>query len=218
MKIAFFLLWCFTLCAAPKAVIFDFGGVVAIRDRKLVTDYIHATLGTDAAKDFEKDKLYVAISQGQEFWENYAKQHDATLPEEWMVGLKETVGQFVRYTPGMEELISELKSQGYRIALLSTTTEVRSDYFRKLGFYKPFDPIVLSWEVGVRKPEPKIYEVMLEKLQLPAKDCIFIDNRAENVAGANKLGIHGILFKSTPQLRKELSKLLPKRQVPKLQS
>lgn len=209
MRIAFFLLWCVSLCAAPKAVIFDFGGVVAIRDRKMVTDYIHQTLGTNAAKDFEKDKLYTAIAQGEDFWQSYAHTHNKTLPDGWMNGLNERVKQFVRPTPGIQDLISELKARGYRVALLSNTTKIRSDFFGKLGLYEPFDPVIFSWQVNVSKPDPKIYEIMLEKLNLPATDCIFIDNRPENVAAANKLGIHGILFKSVPQLRRDLSRLLP---------
>lgn len=181
---------------------------MAQSDPAPVRKYIHDTLGTNASRDFAGDKLYSAISQGEDFWHSYAHSHKTELPPGWMAGLNQRVKEFVRPIPGIEELISELKAQGYRVALLSNTTKLRSDFYRRQGLYQPFDPIILSWEVNVSKPDPKIYEIMLQKLNLPAQECIFIDNTEANVAAAAKLGIHAIRFRSTPQLRRDLSLLL----------
>ncbi|MBS0629127.1 MAG: HAD family phosphatase [Verrucomicrobia bacterium] len=208
VRTIFFLLWFFTLFSAPKAVVFDFGGVVATHDPKPIIDYIEQTLGTNAAIDFQGDKLYSALVQGEDFWHSYAHAHDKELPQGWMGGLNKRVKQFVHLTPGIDEIISELKSRGIRVALLTNTTKLRSDFYYREGFYRPFDPVILSWQYNVRKPDPKIYEILLERLDLPAKECIFIDNREENVVGAKKLGIHTILFQSAPQLRRELERYL----------
>jgi len=190
-------------------VVFDFGGVVATHDSQLIIDYIHDTLATNAASDFAGDKLFSAISQGEDFWHAYAHAHDRELPLGWLLGLDRRVKEFIHPVPGTDKLISELKAQGYIVALLSNTTKIRSDFYLREGLYRPFDPIILSWEVNVRKPDPKIYEILLDTLKLPAKDVIFIDNREENVLGARKVGINAILFKSEPQLRQDLYGKLP---------
>lgn len=208
MRILFLLLCCCSLFAAPKAIIFDFGGVVAMSDKQPVLDYIHNTLGTNAVNDFAGEKLYLAISQGEDFWHSYADSHHTELPPGWMTGLNQKVNQMIRPIPGVNALISELKAEGYRVALLSNTTKLRSEFYRKQGLYEPFNPIILSWEVNVSKPDPKIYEIMLQKLDLPAQDCIFIDNTDANVTAAAKLGMHAIRFRSTPQLKRDLSLLL----------
>lgn len=209
MRILLLLLWCCTLCAAPKAVVFDFGKVVATHDPQPILQYIHDTLGTNAAVDFEGDKLFSALIQGEDFWQSYAQAHKQSLPVGWMGGLERRVKHFVQPVPGTQQIISELKARGYIVALLSNTTKIRSEFYRREGFYRPFDPIILSWQINVRKPDPKIYEILLETLKLPAQDVIFIDDREVNVAEARKLGIHAIVFQSAPQLRRELESLLP---------
>lgn len=208
MRILFFLFWCCTLCAAPKAIIFDFGSVITTVDRESVISYIHDTLKTNARGDFKGDALFSAVEEDQTYWEKYAASHGKTLPPGWMETLHQKVQKMVKPVRGMAELVAQLKAQGYRTALLSNTTKIRSDFFRKEGFYKPFDPIILSWEVGEKKPSQQIYQYALKKLNLRAEECIFIDDREENILAARKLGFHAIQFKSARQLKTELSKLL----------
>jgi len=64
--------------------------------------------------------------------------------------------------------------------------------------------MVISGEAGYVKPEPEIYEVMLEKIGKPAQECLFIDDSLPNIQQAQKLGFQTIHFESSEQLADEL--------------
>jgi HAD superfamily hydrolase (TIGR01509 family) len=74
-------------------------------------------------------------------------------------------------------------------------------YFSEILF---FDDYVLSYEVGVMKPHARIYEVAIEKAAAKAEECLFIDDREENIAAAKGLGIGTILFTPFTDLDHEL--------------
>ena len=67
-----------------------------------------------------------------------------------------------------------------------------------------FDECVVSYEVGVMKPHPRIYEVALEKGLASAEKSVFVDDREENIAAAKELGIHTIHFVPDTDLQREL--------------
>jgi 2-haloacid dehalogenase len=77
----------------------------------------------------------------------------------------------------------------------------------KHAFLDWFDDIVLSGEVRITKPDPRIYAVMLERIGRPAAACLFIDDSEANIAVAEQLGFKTILFKSPEQLQGELIRL-----------
>lgn len=210
MKRLLLILICWTsaLCAIPQAIVFDFGGVIADVDRAPLITFITSSLKADAKNDLAGDKLYRALNEGNEFWQQYAASHHKTLSAGWMLRLEELAGQIVHPLPGMQALVAQLKAQGFRVALLSNTACARSRFFRNQGYYRPFDPIVLSCEVNVKKPDPQIYQILLQKLGLPAEACLFIDNKKENIDAAKRLGFEAILFKSPEQLKADLAKKL----------
>ena len=81
-------------------------------------------------------------------------------------------------------------------------------YSNKKGHYDPFELRVLSYEVGSWKPEAKIYALALEKAGVKPEEAIFIDDQKKNVDAAEALGIHGIVFQNTEQLRTKLLELV----------
>ena len=114
--------------------------------------------------------------------------------------MKDAIG----VNPEMYVLVDQLKAQQIPVALLSNIDDRLSNLIRDFGFYEPFEPCLLSCEIGVEKPDLKAYELLLKTLNLPAKDVVFIDDRPENVEAAKTLGLDAILFKSEQQLRNEL--------------
>jgi putative hydrolase of the HAD superfamily len=106
----------------------------------------------------------------------------------------------------MYDFVLELKGKGISIALLSNIDSRLAKILKEFNLYAPFDPCLLSCEIGLEKPDPKIYEFLLKELQLPANHIIFIDDKSENVEAAQKLGFDTILFSSQKQLQKELAK------------
>ena len=97
----------------------------------------------------------------------------------------------------------ELKKRGYKIAILSDQWHFSRIALMPKSLTKHFSPVVVSCEVGMRKPNPKIYGLILEKLNTMPEECLFIDNQEWNIKPARKLGMKAILFKNNKQLFKE---------------
>ncbi len=88
----------------------------------------------------------------------------------------------------------ELKKK-YKLALLSNDVSEWSTHLtRHHNIMEYFDVSVISGEVGCRKPDKRIYEIILEKLKQPAQECVFIDNSVKNLMIARELGMDTILF------------------------
>lgn len=89
-----------------------------------------------------------------------------------------------------------LKEKGYKIYLLSNFSKVNYEKLEKQNEFLRFaDGKIISYEVKTIKPEKKIYELLLSKYNLIPQECIFIDDRKENIIAAKNLGINGIQFK-----------------------
>ena len=83
------------------------------------------------------------------------------------------------------------------MALLSNDLSEWSNYLRdKFDINKYFDTIVISGDVRLQKPDINIFKLTLQKLALPARGCVYIDDRRRNLAAAKSLGMETILFNS----------------------
>ena len=111
--------------------------------------------------------------------------------------------------PGMEALVHEYKQRGYGVwGLTNWSAEtfplVRDDY----PVFKLLDGYVVSGEEKLLKPDARLYRVLLDRYGLKAEECVFIDDNPNNTAGAEAVGIKGIVFQGVEQLRKQLDALL----------
>ena len=105
----------------------------------------------------------------------------------------------------MQTLVEQLKQRGYCVYYLSNIPEDVLDLLMHRDFEGLFDGGVASCEVKINKPDPRIYQALLDKYHLRADECIFIDDRAENLVAASALGfgiyeMHnvGTLLRSLP--------------------
>src|SRR5262249_25627356 len=91
----------------------------------------------------------------------------------------------------------------------SNTSELHSRQFLRqfADTMRYFDAIVLSHEVGARKPLPAFYEHCLRRASCAPEECVFIDDLAANVAGAQACGLQGIVYRSSDDLRRRLAAL-----------
>ena len=95
--------------------------------------------------------------------------------------------------PAHQQLLDELSEQGYRVYLLSNIAQESWDYVSKKGNYrKRFDGWVLSFEEKLIKPQEQIYRILLERYQLDAKECLFLDDLQSNVEAARKIGMQAL--------------------------
>ena len=95
---------------------------------------------------------------------------------------------------GSEQLIKELKANGYNIYLLSNASLNQKNYWNDIPASKYFDGTVVSSYINLVKPQPEIYKHILDKYNLRAEECVFIDDSTPNVEGAVYCGLHGIVF------------------------
>jgi len=96
----------------------------------------------------------------------------------------------------------KLKKKGFIIAVLSDQWQISKEAIMPKKQYKKFDEMIVSCEVKMRKPNPKIYNLILKKLKIKPSQALFIDNQKWNLAPAKKIGMKVILFKDNKDLFK----------------
>ena len=101
----------------------------------------------------------------------------------------------------------KLKNKGYKIAILSNRSTLSKRIVLKFTRVNLFDFVMMSCDVGVKKPKPEIYELFLRKTGVRPKKIVFIDDKKRNIIPARKLGMNTILFVNNGQTIGELSKL-----------
>lgn len=104
------------------------------------------------------------------------------------------------------EYIQQLKNAGYVLGVISNVGAPLNDYLPQ-KLVDLFDHITLSYEVGVIKPDPRIYEYCIERIGFAPAECVFIDDREPNVQGAINVGMKGLLYQNTVDLIRELAQL-----------
>jgi len=192
-------------------IVFDFGGVLMDwNPRYLYSRYFDGD--SHAMEDFLAEIHFsewnTEQDRGRPFAEGVAlltaqyPQHAELIlafDEHW----EETVGGAILPVVDMAQ---RLKAAGYRLHGLSNWSEEKFRQVRqKFAFFNLFDSILVSGEVKLAKPDPRIYQVFLQRIGQPGTDCLFIDDSAANIAAARKLGFGTILFESEDQLEQELA-------------
>ena len=109
----------------------------------------------------------------------------------------------------MIEYMRELRGRGYRMAICTNNVREWEPLWRpKLPVDEIFDVVVDSGFVGTRKPEPRIYEITLERLGIAAPAALLVDDVEVNCAAARELGLGAVWFRSTEQAVDEIEAAL----------
>jgi len=196
-----------------KAVIFDFGGVVF----KNVMKYIYAK----TSEKFGMDVLTVRKESkplldewernrisSEEFWKLLALKLKISGAESLQNLWHKTFEENLTPNEKVLQIIEQLKERGLKVAVLSNVSEPFGEYHKSKNHYGMFFPVFLSYEIYMAKPDKEIYEHVVEKMKLKPEECIFVDDKDDNVIAAKEFGMHAILFESAEQLEKELEKVL----------
>lgn len=191
-----------------KAIIFDMGGVVLkVREEEIRKRFCEL-LGVEerAFKElFDKhlNELMIGKMPVSEFSRLVEKQFGVReVEEKWEQSYRGVL--FIREE--VMEIAKGLKKR-YVVGVISNVLDMIVRMNREDGLYKPFEPVILSCEVGLRKPGKGIFELALKKLGLKAEECVFMDDREENLEEPKEMGFHVIHFKDARQLEKELERL-----------
>ena len=113
------------------------------------------------------------------------------------------------YDDKLLNYIKRLKTN-YTIAMITNIDRHSFEVGQKEwpGFYEQFDPVIASCNVKMIKPNPRIYQLALEKIGCKEQEAVFIDDTEEFIQAAEKLGIHSILFKDREQAIAELESII----------
>lgn len=104
--------------------------------------------------------------------------------------------------------IRELKEKGYRVLILSNFSEkAYRECGEKLSFVAETDGAVISYREKLIKPDPEIYDLLVDRYGLIPAECVFLDDKQENIDGAKRIGMHGIVFTTKDAAITELEKL-----------
>lgn len=214
-KIFMFLCLLFSTCIAEErstryqGVIFDFSNVVADVN---VSGYVHFLthtfdISTKELKKISKEaKAYVDKGGNEsDFWEEFAAGKHKILGSDWHLEMDKIYHASFKEISGVVDIIKGLKGQGYKVALLSNMDIFKAKAMQYLHYDALFDPIVLAQDVGVKKPNLKMYKTLLKKINIPAPQLLFIDDSGKNIQAAKSLGIDSIKFKSAEKLLNELA-------------
>ncbi|MBO4889537.1 MAG: HAD family phosphatase [Lachnospiraceae bacterium] len=107
-----------------------------------------------------------------------------------------------------DEWLDALKKKGYKIYILSNFSRKGIEECPdELDYMKKADGEVISYRVNLIKPDPRIYEHILDKFDITPSEAVFIDDNADNIEAAKKFGINTILFRGKEDADRELAKL-----------
>lgn len=196
-----------------KAVIFDWGGVLIDDVAPGLITYFANSLGVteEALNDTYKkcgEEFQKGLISESALWAKVCSELRVQRPYNpslWRDAFKKVYNP----KPEMFSLASDLRHKGYKIGLLSNTEAPTVIFFHEQG-YDMFDVAVFSCAEGTRKPEARIYEIVLERLGAQPNEVVFIDDREENINGARDVGMHTILFMNPIQVKAGLPRFLGK--------
>jgi 2-haloacid dehalogenase len=189
-----------------KAIIFDFGNVLLEWNPR----YVYQRYFQDDPEGMEQFFKEVNFAdwnlqqdKGRPFAEGVAIlsekfPHYAELIQAYHENWIDSIGAAYG---GTIEILKQLKKAGYPLYGLSNWSAETFPFAReKYDFFDLFDDFVISGDVGHVKPDPEIFQIMLEKIGRPARECLFIDDALTNINQAQKMGFAIVHFQSPEQL------------------
>jgi len=196
-----------------SAIAFDFGGVLLDWNPR----YLYRKIFPDDPEAMERFFTEVQFNE-------WNLQQDAGRPfaeavEDWCQRYPRYCDQIRSYDSRWDEslageiqptieILRSLKQANFPIYGFSNWSAEKFYQVRhKYEFLGWLEAIILSGEVKINKPDPRIFDVLLKRIGQPAWQCLLIDDSANNIAMARQLGLKGILYQSPEQLATELHQL-----------
>ncbi len=201
-----------------KAIVFDIGGVLQLGvkprisqkeiHRSGVHERIAKKLGISIDQYFDSiDSAYAKSSEGKitkpELLSIFSRNLNYPIKKIEKLYFK-SYKKVHRRNNGLFKIIKKLKKQRFKVGVLSDQWALSNEPVIPKKDRKLFDQVVISCEVGMRKPNPKIYKLILNRLKVKPSEAIFIDNQPWNLIPANKMGLNTILFVNNKKTKDQL--------------
>jgi len=197
-----------------RGVIFDYGLVLSRRD-----PIAHEKLVKITGLDLDTfERIYwpgrpsydLAQVDGPGYWKWFASEAGISFTQQQIEALVHNdVLMWAALNPSMVAWAGALEHAGIRTAVLSNMIPDLLRYMRNsrdFAWLSGFSQLTWSCELGMAKPDPEIYTYTCDKLGVAAAETLFLDDNPKNVRAAEALGIQGITFTNTEQLREDLAR------------
>lgn len=192
-----------------RAVVFDYGMVLTGQQDP---ESYAALLRITGLQAEQFEPLYWADRNdydlghltGTAFWQKLL--HDAGLSQDTVEELNQwDARMWTTQNPAMVAWQQQLKKRGLLTAILSNMGDsVLASIEREFAWIKNFDVLVWSFQLGIAKPDPAIYEYVLKLLGTRPEETLFLDDRSINIEAARALGFQALQFSTVEQLRDDL--------------
>ena len=199
-----------------RNIIFDVGKVLVSFEPDVYMDSLGFNKEEKAAvnRAMFQSTLWVQADEGlmepEAFLEGYvanAPEYEAQIRRAYR-----TLGGTVELFPYTMGWLQNLKDRGYRLYILSNYGKYLFEQTRtKMKFLSLVDGVLFSNTCQLIKPDPEIYLYLLRKYGLEAAECVFLDDRVENVEAAVQCGIYGIQFIDYESGRQALERIISDR-------
>ena len=183
-----------------KNLVFDMGNVLIKWTPDLIMDYYHISDAQERA--LLKRIMFATVEWALLDWGKLneieaEKIFQSRLPKEYWHDIHNAMYWFdnVHSIDGMVDFIKHKKEQGFGIYLLSNAPGFVETYKNYIPGIEYFDGIVISGNVGLVKPMPEIYQLLLQRFSLKAEECLFVDDLTINCAGALLQGMKSLVFR-----------------------
>ena len=189
-----------------RALIFDAGDILYFRpERGAIFSAFLKDLGLEPSPDHAQQKkaieykAYRGEINHDEYREAIVGLYGISDPKQVSRGKQALIDDDanVSFFEGVPETLSALKEKGYLLAIITDTANPISSklsWFERGGFGHVWDAIISSMDMGIRKPDPKLYYTALSQLGLSANQAVFVGHRASELAGAQAVGMKTIAF------------------------
>jgi len=202
----------FRLTILIRNIIFDVGNVLLnfkpgqflmrfVNDEIRIKKFANNVVKSETWRNLDRGTITLQEAQ-DEYIERYPEEKKLILLffshwQEMLTPIKHNI-----------QILQELKSNDYKIYLLSNYIKEAFDYVQERNdFFSIVDGKAISYKIKSAKPEAKIYQSLLEKYNLDPEQCVFIDDVEANVTQARSMNIVAIHYSKDTDLRSELRKL-----------
>lgn len=201
--------------AAIDVVFFDIGGVVLDADLERYIQVGCAMFKTNPQALMREvgarvPLLEVGRMDSSAFWKEIGETlwragQGRIADESEYTGLwRRLMHSSLRIDANVGRICKALDEYGVRVGVLSNAIEEHAQLLTELGIYRPFNPVIVSCRVGMRKPDPNIYRLAARSAGVRPEQCLFVDDLPENVVAAEREGMTGIHFTGAEALYGEL--------------
>ena len=179
-----------------KGIIFDMVGPLLQKNPEYILDEVVET-AENIKNKFPNDEEFINALKENEITKRYSLEEIA----------QKIVSKYCKIPEIWNTLLPKLK-ENCKLGIINNGTAITIPYFKKVNnFDEFFSTFINSSEINIEKPDSRIYLVALKQMNLKPEECVFIDDTIDNVLGAEKVGMKGVLFTDYQKLVIDLKSL-----------